>query len=535
MNYNELKFDSHPFLNKEANDYLNDSEALRPFRSYPPELQSIKNVIRDRASFPQYRRDILVSVLKEQYAPYDLPADSPVLANIDALSDQKTFTVTAGQQIHIAMGPLFMLYKIMSCIDMAAQLQKLEPEHHFVPIFWMASEDHDFEEINYVKLYGQTYSWDDFQDGAVGRYSTTSLVPLMKELKERLDDNESNNELMDLFTEAYASCDNLAQATQKVIHKLFGHHGLVVLDPDNKDLKSQFTDVIERDIIENINYKPLDDASKAIKDAGYDLQINPQHINNFILRDGKRLKIRGSESGCRLDNGDTLSETEMRAYIRSNPEDFSPNVVLRPVYQETILPNLVYIAGGSELRYWLQLRDVFRENNTFYPLVMPRSSAVVISDRIEEQITQAEAHLSDLFLTEEQLVEKWNNEKESDASRLQKELLEIRQRIAELPPELQRISPQDSPPLKDVGRAEKHIQNIEDWISQLPPEVRNNDKSFKKLLKIKRRFFDDQFPQERIEFCINNLAFLREISGNKDRSFTFSDPKIVNVFVTKSV
>ena len=531
----ELAFEEHPFLNKEANDYLQEVELLKHFYAYPPSINSIPDVIAKRSGFPLEKREILVNQIHKQYDGIGVSKDHLIRNQIDSLRDQNTFTITTGQQIHIALGPLFFIYKILSCIDIADDLNRRFPDFKFVPVFWMATEDHDFEEINYVKLYGQTYSWEDFQDGAVGRYNTSSLSDTLDKLRERLDDTDENMQMMDLFSDVYSKNKTLATATHDLIHRLLGHRGLVVLDPDNVELKKEFSVVITDDVIHGANYEPLDEYSKKLKNSGYDLQINPQNVNHFIFNKGKRLKLKNTNGEYQVIDNESITPETLKRRISDHPEDFSPNVVMRPLYQEVILPNLIYIPGGSELRYWLQLKGVFDQNKVPFPMIIPRSSAVVISDKTYEQLLQAGGDLREMFLSENDMASIYGAKSNSPVKLIKEKLKEFQDYIDTLPPELQRLTPHQATPIKNLKGIDKNLNSVLSWLEDLPVEVKGNDPSFNRLLKIKRRFFDLTFPQERDEFCINYLSFIKKLTTENSTKGLFKECRNLNVLVTKSI
>ncbi len=149
-------------------DYIQQSEPLKSFYNRFPIPSAFKDQISEKQkSFPDETRKILVDTLKKQYS--NLPLSSAVTNNIDALKDSKTFTVVTGHQLNVFTGPLYFIFKIVTVINTCRQLQKEYPGYKFVPVYWMASEDHDYEEIKSFRLYGKKYTWQTEQSGAVGR------------------------------------------------------------------------------------------------------------------------------------------------------------------------------------------------------------------------------------------------------------------------------------------------------------------------------------------------------------------------------
>src|SRR5699024_1121789 len=149
----------------------------------------------------------------EQYK--GLPIKAPVQENIESLKQANTFTVTTGHQLNIFTGPLYFIYKIITVINTSKVLAKEYPDCRFVPVYWMASEDHDFEEINHFNLFGKTYRWETSQKGPVGRFSTESIQAVLDDLPEKVP----------LFENAYQEGKTLAAATRHYVHELFGAEG----------------------------------------------------------------------------------------------------------------------------------------------------------------------------------------------------------------------------------------------------------------------------------------------------------------------
>ena len=181
-------------------DYILQKDSLRPFYSRFPLKENFKTQRDEKSSFPKHHRKILVATLQKQYK--DVHTTDSVKKNIASLSSERTFTITTGHQLNIFTGPLYFIYKIITVINTCKQLQQAYPEDHFVPVYWMASEDHDFAEISYFHLYGKKYTWQTSQSGAVGRFNPKSLEGMLKEVP--------GNTI--LFQEAYLRHNTLSDA-----------------------------------------------------------------------------------------------------------------------------------------------------------------------------------------------------------------------------------------------------------------------------------------------------------------------------------
>jgi bacillithiol synthase len=312
-------------------------------------------------------RGILVNELLAQNS--NLPAAEVVIDNIQALAAESTFTVTTGHQVCLMGGPMFTLYKIATAIAMARDLTALHPQYRFVPVLWMATEDHDWEEVNhYFASFADKITYLAEFAGPVGRHvlidSIASILP--PDLPVQLG-------------AFYGPGRTMAEAFRSLMHHLFRQFGLVILDADRPVLKQSFVPAMARELRGDGMAAPVRATSKALEEMGFKAQIYPRDINLFYLGDGSRQLIDRQEGGFKLKDGErTWTEAAMHAELQAHPVHFSPNVALRPVYQETILPNLAYIGGWAEVGYWLQLRDGFKVHGTFYPMVVPRLHATIV-------------------------------------------------------------------------------------------------------------------------------------------------------------
>lgn len=367
-------------------DYIEGKESLKPFYSHLPKLESFGDAISAKM-FPQERRNVLHEALLKQYQGIEL--EEEVSGNIESILDEKTFTVITGHQLNIFTGPLYFIYKIVSTINLAKKLKAAYPEYHFVPMYWMATEDHDFDEINYFKLDGKKYQWKSDQTGAVGDFKLdASFQEFLKEV----------HFAPEVFKKAYTSSKTLAEAVRKYVHGLFGEQGLVVVDGNDAQLKSLFSQVILEDLFAHTPYKKATEATERLESLGYKSQIFPREINFFYLDKGIRERIERTSSGFQVLNTDiSFSEEEIKGLVQSNPERFSPNVVLRPLYQEMILPNLAYLGGPAEVVYWLQLKEVFAHFEVPFPILLPRNFALILDSLTQKKMGQMDFGVEDVF------------------------------------------------------------------------------------------------------------------------------------------
>ncbi len=390
-------------------DYLDENENLKSFYNRFPTLENFKEQIHEKQlSVRDQSRNTLVSVLKTQYQ--NIESSSATNQNIEVLKQDNTFTITTGHQLNLFTGPLYFLYKIISTINLTKELKQKYPDYNFVPVYWLATEDHDFEEINFFNFQDVKVKWNRESNGAVGELSTNGLDEVLKVFGTKLGNSPNANYLKDLFKKSYLEHDNLADATRYLANELFSEYGLVIIDANDKELKKLFIPYLEREIKEQISFDKVSETNKqinALSDKQYKIQVNPREINLFYLDTNLRERIIEKEGFFTVNNTEiSWSESEMLEEINNHPEKFSPNVLLRPLYQEVILPNLCYIGGGGELAYWFQLKDYFKAVNVTFPILLLRNSALLQSDKQAQKLMKLKVDNKDLFLDKNSFINK---------------------------------------------------------------------------------------------------------------------------------
>ncbi len=390
-------------------DYLDERENLKLFYNRFPNLENFKEQIQEKQlSVRAQSRTTLVSVLEKQYKNFEISSETN--QNIEDLKQKNTFTITTGHQLNLFTGPLYFLYKIISALNLTKELKQKYPKYNFVPIYWMATEDHDFEEINYFNFQDVKVQWNRESKGAVGELNTKELEKVLEVFGAKLGGSPNANFLKGLFTKAYLEHDNLADATRYLANELFSEYGLVIIDANNKELKQLFIPYLEREIKEQISFDKVSKTNQQIYELSnkqYKVQVNPREINLFYLADNLRERIIKKEGLFKVNNTEiTWSESEILEEINKHPEKFSPNVLLRPLYQEVILPNLCYIGGGGELAYWFQLKEYFKSVEVPFPILLLRNSVLLQSEKQDQKLKKLEVITKDLFLDKHSFINK---------------------------------------------------------------------------------------------------------------------------------
>lgn len=393
------------YFSKIICDYLDKSENLSEFYENTPDMDGFKKQIKaKRESFPDKARKILVNSLLKQNKNFDIPDKTKI--NIQLLSKKDTFTVTTGHQLNLFTGPLYFLYKIVATINLSERLKKEFPDCNFVPVYWMATEDHDFEEIKFFHYKNKEISWNRDSNGAVGRLSSEGLNEVFEEFSRQLGKSKNAEYLRKLFHSSYLKHDNLTDATRFLANELFGEHGLVIVNGDDKVLKKQFIPFVKEELFDQTCFRKVSKANERLG-ANYKIQVNPREINLFYLDENVRERIVvENDSYNVLNTNISFTKEQILLEVENNPEKFSPNVLMRPLFQEVVLPNLCYIGGGGELSYWFELKDYFESQKVPFPVLLLRNSLMLISEKQLNKMKKLDIKLEDLFLKQNDLVNK---------------------------------------------------------------------------------------------------------------------------------
>ena len=379
-------------------DYLEQDESLGSFYGKFPTIEGIKEQLEEKQkSVTQKGRSVLVSQLQEQYT--GVAITQATQDNINALSKDTAFTITTGHQLNLFSGPMYYIYKILSVINLTEQLAKKYPENSFVPVFWMATEDHDLQEIQSINVYNQSFTWDTTQTGAVGRMNTAGISELFDELKTKMNLSEAQLRFIEASQMAYGQSSNLSSAFRTLLHTYFSEQGLVIIDADSENLKKEFIPVL-KDELKGLNYESLLISTLALEKEGFQRQLVIRECNLFKLGEHQREK-----HNVMNDEEDVLDQ-----YVKQNVFNLSPNAALRPLYQEWILPNLVYVGGASEVNYWTQLKGLFDNYEIPVPIVHLRTSNIIIPEQLLHESTDVD--VTDFFKSDQSLISTVNKEQD---------------------------------------------------------------------------------------------------------------------------
>lgn len=470
---------------------------------YTSSMNGIKNAAANRKFDPKHR-EILKKVLLEQYN--GIKKSALVEKNIQSLSNSNTYTVTTGHQVCFIGGPLYFVIKLASVIKLAKQVATEIPDKNIVPVFWMATEDHDFEEANHVYIKNQIFRYNSSIAGAVGRMNSKETEEAFLSIKSVFPELSMSAFLMEVEN-AYLSSNTIAEATRKLANAWFGNEGLVCIDADNLELKQLFSPYIQKEIDQMFCYKQVPEAEKKMRERKLEPPVLARKLNLFYLNEGERVGIEFELDTFKIGNKEYTKEALLQEALE-HPERMSPNVILRPLYQEVVLPNLAYVGGPAETKYWLQLTGIFKEAEVPYPVLVFRDNFLFMKEEnysfleennLEIDILWNEFDDLDKFWVDRKVVkdEEWHAKK---------------QEIAENFASLVKLEGKGLKSKAYIPAAQKHVENI---IAKLENRIYRDHKvelesDLKKWHKLKEEVFPMGVFQERIVSIFDVMGLMGE-------------------------
>lgn len=504
---NSLPYKQTGFFSKLVTDYIEQNAFLQPFYNYAPNINGVKEAIQNKQK-SYTNRKVLANYFKEQYQNTNKTESQS--HNINLLSKENCFTVTTAHQPNIFTGPLYFIYKIIHAIKMANDLREHLPDYTFVPVYYMGSEDADLEELGNISIQQKKLVWNTNQTGAVGRMKVDKdFIRMINEIEGQIAVNEFGKELIDIFKSAYVLNNTIQQSTFDLVNSLFGKYGLLVLIPDNADLKRSFIPIVEKELKEQFSEKEVTKTVAEINEH-YKLKQTGRELNLFYLLENSRERIELANGIYKVDKLNlSFSQSEILEELNNHPERFSANVILRPVFQETVLPNIAFIGGGGEISYWLQLKNVFENVQVDFPPIFLRNSFLLYNSKQEVKLKKMNLNIEDLFTETELLFTNWTKQHTNRDIDLNEEKSELALFYKSL---------QNKAGLIDVTLAEhtnmlanKALQRINLLEKKLlRAEKRKHSDEKNQLQNIKQDLFPNNSLQERTE----NFAYLYSFHGN---------------------
>lgn len=475
-------------------DYLDQKSEIKSLYNRFPTIENFKLQLEEKnKNFPNENREVLANALELQYKNFEI--SEATFTNIQLLKEAKTFTITTGHQLNLFTGPLYFIYKIVSVINLCKELKNVYPEHNFVPVYWMATEDHDFDEINFFNFKGKKIQWKKESKGPVGRLNTSGLEVVFEQFSSELGLGNNANYLRELFKKSYLEHTNLADATRFLANELFKNEGLIIVDGDDLELKNLFIPYAKKELLQQTSFKKVNETLPILEQ--YNVQVNPREINLFYIQDNLRERIILENGNYKINNTQlSFSESEILTELENNPKNFSPNVILRPLYQEVILPNLCYIGGGGELAYWLELKSNFEANHVTFPILLLRNSVLLATEKQHEKLDKLGLNWADVFQKQEDLINKKTKEYSNFTIDFSKQKAFLKKQFEDLytianqtdKSFLGAVKAQEIKQLKGLDTLEKRL---------LKAEKRNLNTRLEQIISIQNALFPSKSLQER--------------------------------------
>lgn len=484
------------FFSKIVLEYLKGETRLQPFYRHPVSIEGIKAAMADRKAFPTGRK-LLVDQLKQHYSGID--AHAGVRNNIELLLSENTFTVTTAHQPNIFTGHLYFIYKILHAVKLARFLKEQFPGADFVPVFYMGSEDADLDELGHFYINGIKHEWKTGQTGAVGRMKIDkALVKLLDEVSGELSIQPYGNEIIEMMRSCYTEGTTIEKATFKLLNALFGEYGLVVFLPDDPVYKKPFVPVVEKELKEQFSY-PIVEETITRFPKEYKVQAAGRDLNMFYLQHDKRERI--EKQGDRyaiVNTGLSFDEAAMMDELNRHPEKFSPNVILRPVFQEMLLPNIAFIGGGGELAYWLELKHVFAAVQVPFPVLVLRNSFLLAEEGSITLSKKLGFKIEDMFRSKQELLNILVKRDSEVQLSLEKEKQALQAFYQKLRTTAGTVDPTLNAHTEALGKqAQRKLDALEK--KMLRAEKKKFEAQQRQLDKLKTRLFPHDNLQERIE------------------------------------
>lgn len=395
-------------------DYLYHFDRISQFFSGSPfASRSFASVAQQVGNLKFARRE-MAEILTRQNRAFG--GGDLTLANIKKLSEEGTFAVVTGQQVGLFGGPAFTLFKALSTARLARSLS--EQGIPSVPVFWLATEDHDLEEVAESATLDDEYNLRVLRDSGnrpsprspVGRVRHTEQVSAaISELEALLPEGEPRSKLVQDLRESYVPGRTWGESFAKFLTRLFSRWGVILLDPLDEEVHRLSSGLYQKAIQNAAELRAgVLETSHALVQRGYHAQVHVTEDSTlvFVERQGDRVALHQRDGKFLLDGSEAISLTQLQALLAERPLDFSPNVLLRPLVQDTLLPTVTYVAGPSELAYLGQAQSLYEAVGRPQPVVFPRAAFTLVDSRTERLMDKYKLELDDVWKGEEHLSHK---------------------------------------------------------------------------------------------------------------------------------
>jgi len=404
INFKEIPGNTKLFL-----DYLYDFEKLEGFYKYNfRDKEQFIAKFKQLSESPKEFRNELSTIINNQYKSFD--PSSKTLKNISLLKNKETVAVVTGQQLGILGGPLYTFYKIITAIKLCSHLSERYDNYHFVPVFWLEGDDHDFEEVRSINVlndnnelikisYNDEATEEEQNRGSIGHLKLKeSIGQFLKDYENQLRNTEFKNPIMENLKSFYTEEKTFKEPFKELLFWLFDQYGLVIFDPQDVKVKELLKPVFKKEINDFRNHtEKLVNISASLEEL-YHAQVKIRPINLFYNYDEGRYVIEPIENEFRLKGKrKKFTLEELINLIEIEPEKFSPNVLLRPICQDFLFPTGFYISGPSEVAYFAQILPLYEFYDIDPAIIYPRSSVTILEKTLKSVLEKYGLSVKDIF------------------------------------------------------------------------------------------------------------------------------------------
>ncbi len=511
-------------------DYVNDFGNVQQFYGGDFRDEAHWKSLLKKVSERSIDRSSLVQILGDQNRNFHCGVRT--LANIDALLNDNTVAIVTGQQVGLFTGPLYTIFKTLTTLKLVESLAERHPDYNFVPVFWLEGEDHDYEEVNSIKILSAANDVQEFRHelkrpaddqnlGAVGKIEFDETIEsIFVNLDQSLIQTEFKPKVLELFRMAYQKGMTFNRAFAHLMNVLLENSGLIFLDPNDKDVKKLLAPIFQRELAETPKFCKLVIDQSAELEKQYHAQVKPKSLNLFFFHHGGRYLLESRPDGYSLKGTrQHLTREFVTDAARNTPELFSSNVVLRPICQDWLLPTIAYVAGPSEVAYFGQLKTLYAAAEIPMPIIYPRASATIIEEKADRVLERFSVSVLDLFRDVEMVREKVA----ADVSEVNLEevfggtSLSMHEALEGISSVLQRIDPTLLGALENVSK--KTAANLDGLKERaVAAQMRQHEVSLRQIDKVTNLVFPQSNFQERelnVLYFLNKygLEFLRWLYG----------------------
>jgi bacillithiol biosynthesis cysteine-adding enzyme BshC len=508
-----------PAISSLASDYIynfhNVSEFFNgDFREKSSLLQQAEKV---HSRYLQ--RERLADILERQNKAYG--CGRKTLENIKKISKDRTCAVVTGQQAGLFSGPLYTIYKALTAIKLAEELNQWGAGK-FVPVFWIASDDHDFEEINHVSLIDKTNRVEKIAHASPTPLSkipvlkihlTSEIEGCIRTLKDKTHDTEFKKEVLNSLSQAYSAGRSFVEAFGRWMTRLFGSYGLIFIDAGQPEFKELGKEVFYKEISEDSPISHLAfETSKKLAKKKYTPQVQIRRgFSSLFYGEKERYTVQLTDKGYRIkDTQKDYKKDEFLGLLKKNPSLFSPNALLRPIYQDFLLPTAAYIGGPGEISYYAQLKSAYESFRLPMPIIFPRISFTLVEKKIENVLKAHDLKIQEVWHSLGSEIKKTSEKVIPGAidSQLRKTAARFSQDFESLRKEIFSF---DQALESTVDLSKRRIDHQFDFLKKkiLQAAKKQSSMAVQQLLKVKNNIYPDNHLQERV---LNVVPFLIKYS-----------------------